>query len=155
MEVDIYTLPFEAYRAALTKRLGYDPTRVKAKRRTRGDEIDAELRAQGFPGLPPPDLSIGISVTEAAKRQAERPEVKAKREEFFAAKVAERKAKAATEPKPAPALKVVPVVTGEAKPCRRCGKPAADCGYSAARIRIHDWICLECIGKRAATKRAA
>ena len=37
------------------------------------------------------------------------------------------------------------------KPCRRCDKPAAQCGYSPSRIKIHDWICADCAAARAKT----
>jgi hypothetical protein len=30
-----------------------------------------------------------------------------------------------------------------AQPCRICGKQPKDCGYTSARIRIHDWLCRE------------
>lgn len=37
------------------------------------------------------------------------------------------------------------------KPCRRCRKPATECGYSPSRIKIHDWICADCAAARAKT----
>lgn len=100
-QIDPESLPFAEMRQWYRKQLGYDAHSIRSRGKTRGQQIDEELRAQGYPGLPPADLSIGITVTEAARRHAERPEVKAKREEFFAAKARERAANKTGEAIPA------------------------------------------------------
>ena len=41
------------------------------------------------------------------------------------------------------------------KACRRCGKAAELCGYTEGRIKIGDWICLDCIRRRAEERVAA
>ena len=48
-----------------------------------------------------------------------------------------------------PKLKLPPNI-GDAKECRVCHKPPRQCCYTEARIKNSDFICRECMGKRAA-----